>query len=172
MSRASTTLTSPTSDRARRKPRSEMTAAGVVVVDDGLLADILAGRPPSVVERASRVVTTSLWHYRLCRALLGDGGGALSRRFVGVSRDARIALLALPRIDVLGLASLAVDAAQNVTVSIGDRVVHLNALNAEAITVARATGGALVLGTESPNLRAAAGVVGLGFEVVGDRPDR
>ncbi len=141
--------------------------AGIVVIDDGLLVGVLAGDPHVGLRRASRVVTTSLWHYRLCRAVLGDGSGALSRHFVGLATDARRALLATHEVDVLGLTTLAVDAARHAAVPIGDRVVRLNALGAEAVAVAVTIGAALALDVDNPNLRAVAGAVGVEYHVLG-----
>lgn len=142
--------------------------AGIVVIDDGLLVGVLAGDPHAGLRRASRVVTTSLWHYRLCRAVLGDGGGggALSRHFVGLGTDARLALLATDEVDVLGLTTLAVEAARHAAVPVGDRVVRLNALGAEAVAVAVTIGAALALDVDNPNLRAVAGAVGVEYHVL------
>lgn len=115
------------------------------------------------------MVTTSLWHYRLCRAVLAGGDGALSRHFVGLTTDARLALLALDEVDVLGLTTLAVEAARHAVVSIGDRVVRLNALAAEAVAVARTIGASLAVDVDTPNLRAVAGALGVDYHVLGPR---
>lgn len=138
----------------------------VAVVDDGVLVGILAGQPAPVIEQADRVVTTSLWHYRLCRAVLADDGGPLSRRLVGTSTAARLSLLALPGIDVLGLSTLAVDAARFSAVSVDDQMVRLNALGAEAVAVVMATSATLVLATENPNLRRVVDSLGVDLVVL------
>lgn len=140
---------------------------GAVVIDDGLLVGVLAGRPHLGLQGAARVITTSLWHYRLCRAVLAGGGGALSRHFVGLTTDARLALLALDEVDVLGLTTLAVEAARHSAVPIGDQVVRLNALGAEAVAVALTVGAALAVDLDNPNLRAVAGAVGVEYHVLG-----
>jgi hypothetical protein len=54
------------------------------VIDDRLLLDVLAGRPPAAVANefaGNGVLTTSLWYYRLGRAVFsGSGQGVLSGR--------------------------------------------------------------------------------------------
>lgn len=140
---------------------------GVVVIDDGLLVGVLVGDAHVGLQGATRVVTTSLWHYRLCRAVLGGGDGALARHFVGLTTDARLALLALDEVDVLGLTTLAVEAARYAAVPIGDGVVRLNALGAEAVAVASTIGAALAVDVDNPNLRAVAATLGVAYHVLG-----
>lgn len=56
----------------------------MVVVDDALLLDILAGTAaPQLLEEARgrrEVATTGSWYWRAGRAVAGGGHGALSRR--------------------------------------------------------------------------------------------
>ncbi|MDQ6838097.1 MAG: hypothetical protein M3137_07140 [Actinomycetota bacterium] len=55
----------------------------MVVVDDALLLDVLAGTAaPELLEarRQGQVATTGSWYWRAARAVAGGGHGALSRR--------------------------------------------------------------------------------------------
>lgn len=143
-----------------------------VVVDDLLLARIIVTGDPRGVAMvgAEQVLTTSLWWYRLARAILGGGAGRLSSALADLDLESRRALVSeLPRgTEVRGLATLAPLAAEW-SERAGARGVRLNALAAEAVAVTMESGAELFVETPSPSLAAASSALGFEYRVVSDR---
>jgi hypothetical protein len=71
----------------------------VVLIDDHLLRDWLAGPDPALKRAMGRsaIATTNLWYARLCKSAAGHGGGSLLGSWSGAEREVVIAgLIALP----------------------------------------------------------------------------
>jgi len=139
-----------------------------VVIDDRLLLDVLAGdvRPEVGAEmRRGGVYTTSCWYYRLGRAVLGSGEGALSRRLDVLGGEPRRAvtdaLTELP--DAIGILSPRV----TVPVMLALRVRRqVNMLSAEALAIALLVSGSILVTTDTPLVRSGAEDLGLAYRLL------
>lgn len=87
----------------------------MVVVDDGVLLDVLAGNAQADIRRAveaGELFTTGCWYYRLSRAVHSEPmTGALSRRLAAFSVERRLQVVTAlnvlpPEIGLLGLLGL------------------------------------------------------------------
>jgi hypothetical protein len=111
-----------------------MVAGRSILLDDRLLVRELLDGPVS--RRPRRLLTTSYWYYRACRAVIHGAGGRLSGPFDGVDEDGQasaiVSLLELrsdialpdPRLTVPAMARLSL------------RHPKLNLLNLEAAAAA------------------------------------
>jgi hypothetical protein len=140
-----------------------------VVIDDAVLARVIASGAPHALEGVSgAVICTGFWWYRLASAVLDTRiEGRLSALFADLDPETRRALVSeLPDdVAIRGLSALAPAAAgwarRARTVGI-----HLNALAAEAIAVVLDADGELVVGSHSPSLAAAAAEFGVAYRVI------
>ena len=139
----------------------------MLVIDDALLLDVLAGvADPDLQSAADRgeVHTTGCWYYRLSRALQSEPMvGALSRRLASLTPDRRervvTGLLDLPaEIGLLGLRTL-VPTMQALRLSR-----PVNMLTAEALAAALALNADLVVLTDHPALRAGVAELSLRYQ--------
>jgi hypothetical protein len=140
-----------------------------VVIDDRLLFDFLAERPPLAIVgelTENGVFTTTYWYYRLGRAVVGgSGAGALSgpmERLDAESRQRVRSRLDAPPLEIR-LLPPRVTVPVMFTLSVRRQP---NLLAAEALAVALLVRGRLVVATESPLLRSGADDLGLEYEVV------
>jgi hypothetical protein len=140
----------------------------LVVIDDAVLLDVLAGLASDEILEALQgndVFTTGCWYYRLSRAVHSDRvGGSLSRHLGGLDVDRQVRVVAaLDRLpDSIGLLSLR----DLVPVMRALRVSRpLNLLNAEALAAALVLDAALVVSTDSPLLREAAAELGVEYSL-------
>lgn len=131
------------------------------VIDDHLLRDVLAGRPPAGLDA---VATTNLFYVRLCRSVVAARGGALTSGWTEAERRSlgRV-LVTLPEVvRLVPLADLAFRMAE-LSAAHG-----LSTLGAEAIAAAEHLGAELCVwdGDDGPRIRAAASATGIGYRTV------
>lgn len=140
----------------------------MVIIDDQLLLDALAGAAGTVVDDAiamGEVFTTGCWYYRLGRAVIaGDGRGSLARRFDALAPATRARTLSaldeLP--DEIGLLSLR----DLVPVMQALRLRRPpNLLNAEALAAALLLDATLMVSTDSPLLRSGAADLDIEYQL-------
>lgn len=145
------------------------------MVDDHLIAiGLAAGTLESLSLPASLgdsgefdgpVATTCSWWWRLCSALSGTRGGALSRHFSDIAPLQRAALIrtvqSLPeRLVVLDLRDLIP------AMAVLSADYRLNQLSAEVVVVAEVLGAAIVVGQDTPAVRETARERGLAYRVL------
>lgn len=138
----------------------------MVIIDDALLLDVLAGTAaPALTEARNRrqLATTSSWYWRAARAVAGGGRGALSRRIATLPETAREAVRAgmddLPsEIGLIGFRRLV------------PIMAHLprpsNLLTAEAVAVALLLDADIFVCTTSDLLEGVAAAAGAAVRVV------
>jgi surface antigen len=136
----------------------------VVVIDDHLLGDVIGGMVPATLAtllRRNVTATTNLYYYRLCRAALAAGGGALTGSWSPERREqAARALVALsPEIEVMPIRALAFRMAELA------RDHQLSVLGAEAVAAAEAHSGSLCVweGDDGRNIRTCCEAVGVAY---------
>ena len=138
----------------------------MVVVDDAVLLDVLAGNAQADIRRAveaGELFTTGCWYYRLSRAVHSEPmSGALSRRLAAFSVERRLQVVTAlnvlqPEIGLLGLRTLVpIMRALKVTRPV-------NMLTAEALAAALFLDADLVVMTGHPTLEASADELGLRY---------
>lgn len=138
----------------------------MVVVDDAVLLDVLAGNAQADIRRAveaGELFTTGCWYYRLSRAVHSEPmTGALSRRLAAFSVERRRQVLTAlsvlpPEIGLLDLRTLVpIMRALKVTRPV-------NMLTAEALAAALFLDADLVVMTGHPALEASADELGLRY---------
>lgn len=131
------------------------------VVDDHLLRDVLAGRPPAGLDD---VATTNLFYVRLCRSVVGARGGALTGGWTDAERRSlgRV-LVTLPEaVQLVPMADLAFRMAE-LSATHG-----LSTLGAEAIAAAEQLGAELCVwdGDDGSRIRAAAEATGVTYRTL------
>ena len=138
-----------------------------VVLDDHLLRDLLAARPPAGLRRILRTrtpATTNLYYVRLCRSVVSAGGGAITGTWSPPIRQALgRTLVTLPdEIRVVGLRSLAYD------VAVLADAHGLSTLGAEAIAACHALDAPLYVAEsdDGPRIRAAAAANGISYRTI------
>ncbi len=131
----------------------------MIVVDDQLLLDVLAGTTSQAAERAlgdHAIATTLSWYFRLARALNSDRThGSLSRRFAAIGDERRAdiqsSLSRLPEAIVL------VDSRSLVPVMVAVcDTTRANLLTADAIATALILDAGIALSVATPLLDEAA----------------
>lgn len=142
-----------------------------VVVDDSLLFDCLAERPPAAIAgdlAEGNVFTTSYMYYRLGKAVVsGSGTGALSGRMAQL--DPEIRQRVRGRLDALPPDIKLVPPRSLVPVMFTLRVRERpNVLIAETLAVALTVQGRLAVATDAPRLRSGAVDLGLDYEVISE----
>jgi hypothetical protein len=126
----------------------------VVLLDDHLLRDWLAGPDPALKRAVARsgVATTNLWYVRLCKSAARHGGGALLGSWSGREREVVIAgLVALPEsCSLVPMADLAWRMGQLVHDHVG-----LSTLGAEAVAAAERLGARVLVSSrdDGPGIR-------------------
>lgn len=141
----------------------------MLVVDDSLLLDVLAGLADEeildVVPRGE-LFTTGCWYFRLTRALNSASvTGALSRKLGGLDSGRQVRVVRAlenlpPEIGLINLREL-------VPIMSALQVPRpINMLNAEALAAAVVLDADLIVTTDSPMLREGAERIGLGYIVV------
>lgn len=147
----------------------------MLVIDDHLLRDILAGTPPEGLEElgGDGLATTGLWLFRLCSSLAHpEVAGRLSAPVAALPEPQQAAfraqLVALPAaIAVASLRELAWPMAE-LQARHRPSGRHLSTAMAEALAAAHHfAGGIAVSGADvGPNLRAAAAADGVPFHML------
>jgi hypothetical protein len=140
----------------------------VIVVDDVLLFDVLAGIETAEFQllAADGIASTSSWYYRLARALpTGRVDGALSRRFAVLSDVRRNHIRGLfddlpDRIELVRQRFLVPP------MSALGSVMLVNLLNAEAVATALILDASIVVTTDSALLGRAAGVASIDVTII------
>lgn len=141
----------------------------MLVIDDALLLDVLAGVPSGRLEQAfeaGELFTTGSWYYRLSSALRNRRvQGALSTAFDALDSPAqrlvRANLTSLPAsIGLLDYRTLV----PIMTALEVDR--PLNMLAADAVATAIVVEGEIVVSTEAPLVHAAATRLGIDYSVL------
>jgi hypothetical protein len=139
----------------------------LVVLDDHLLRDVLAGeqgRHLGRLTRSSELATTNLYYVRLCRSVVGARGGALTGGWSGERRrELGRRLLDLP--DTIAIAPIRL---------IGYRMAELagaspvSTLGAEAVAAAEHFDAPLCVweGDDGPGIRSAARAAGVTYRTV------
>jgi hypothetical protein len=139
----------------------------VVLLDDHLLRDWLAGPDPALKKAVVRcdIATTNLWYARLCKSASGYGGGALLGSWSQPERDSVIAgLIALPdQVIVIAMRELAWRMGQLVHDHGG-----LSTLGSEAVSAAEHLGARLLVSSRDhgPGVRAACETLGIRHTVL------
>lgn len=127
----------------------------VVLLDDHLLRDWLAGPDPALRRTIARseLATTNLWYARLCKSAVSHGGGALLGSWSPAERDVVIAgLVALPEtISVVPLIALAWRMGQLAHDHVG-----LSTLGSEAVAAAEHLSARVLVSSrdDGPGIRA------------------
>ncbi|CAN5818013.1 hypothetical protein BH24ACT3_BH24ACT3_12510 [soil metagenome] len=150
---------------SERSERTSNRSSGHVVLDDTLLLEWLIG--DFAVESDEAVATTAAWWFRLARALLRDGGGALSRQLATSPEDLRRRLLE----EVLDLPETVtvLHPRDTIAIAAGLSARHgLNLLAADALAVAQVLAGRLLVtvADDGPRLRAAATALDIDYRAV------
>lgn len=132
----------------------------VVVLDDHLLRDLLAG---SDVVPGGEVATTNLWYVRLCRSVVAARGSALTGRWTASQRQVlgRVLVTLPDDVTVVPMRELAWRMALLADAH------GLSSLGAEAVAAAQQLGAALWVwaGDDGPRIRAAAAAEGVEYRV-------
>jgi hypothetical protein len=146
----------------------------IVVVDDHLLRDVLAGQRQSDLDRLAPegIATTGLWLFRLCSSVADPRvSGKLSAPVALLPADLSESFLAQmvalpPAITVLNMRDLAWPMAQLQARHRGEGR-HLSAAMVEALAAAHELEGSIAVSRHDvgPNLRAAAETDGIPFHV-------
>ena len=147
----------------------------IVVVDDHLLRDVLAGQRQSDLDglASEGIATTGLWLFRLCSSVADPRvSGKLSAPVALLPADLRESFLAQmvalpPPITVLNMGDLAWPMAQLQARHRGEGH-NLSAAMVEALAAARELEGSLAVSRHDvgPNLRAAAETDGIPFHAL------
>ncbi len=128
----------------------------VVLLDDHLLRDWLAGPDPALKRAIARsdLATTNLWYARLCKSAAGHRGGALLGSWSGEEREIVIAgLVALPEaVSVVPMTELAWRMGQLVHQHVG-----LSTLGSEAVAAAERLSARVLVSSrdDGPGIRQA-----------------
>ncbi len=147
----------------------------IVVIDDHLLRDVLAGQRPTDLDGLAPdgLATTGLWLFRLCSSFADPTvSGKLSRPVALLPDELQAAfraqMTALPdAITVVSMRALAWSMAQLQTRH-RQAGRNLSAAMVEALAAAHHLGGAIAVsaGDVGPNLKAAADADGISFQIV------
>lgn len=159
----------------RRSPRwlllIRTCARDVIVVDDRLLFDVIAGTEPAELLDAARggVATTFSWYFRLARAIASERvEGALSRHYSGLPADRQAQVRGVlddlsDRVEIVG----AKEAVPVMTALA--TVVSVNVLTADAVATALILDAPILVSTRSDVLERAAEAAGVPIQVLDRR---
>lgn len=142
-----------------------------VVLDDHLLRDLLSASPPARLRQILRTrtpATTNLYYLRLCRSVVGGGGGgALTGAWPAEYRRALGgALVSLPdEIRIISMRAIAFDMATQA------KDHGLSSLGAEAIAACRVLDAPLYVDAsdDGPRIREAARSNGIAYKTIPTR---
>ncbi len=147
----------------------------VVVVDDHLLRDVLAGQRDADLDGSAPdgIATTGLWLFRLCSSLAdprtaGKLSGPVALLTTELQEAFRTRIIALPpEITVLSMRDLAWRMAQLQNHHRGDGR-NLSAAMVEALAAAHELAGSLAVSRHDvgPNLKSAAEADGIQFHIL------
>lgn len=143
----------------------------MIVVDDRLLFDVIAGTEPQELldVAGDGVATTFSWYYRLARAVATDRiEGALSRHYAGLPAERQAQARRV--LDDLSDRVEIVSAKESVPVmSALATVVTANVLTADAVATALILDAPIFVSTRSDLLERAAAVAGVRTRYLGRR---